>query len=164
MPTAFSASTTTTIGGAVQILLVEGNPGDATLFQLALQQSSIRCQIHVAASGDQALAFLTRQAPYTEVPRPDLIVLELNVPGVSGREVLLRVKTDSALRMIPVVVLSNWVELALGAGTDHLLVAHSVAKPVDWDEYERAVAGLMQFWVRTAAPPAEVPGTAGAHG
>ncbi len=94
-------------GKVIDILLVEDNPGDVVLAQEALKESKVRNKLFVVDDGVEAMAFLHREGKYAGVPRPDLILLGLNLPRKSGREVLAEVKTDEDLKRIPVVVLAR---------------------------------------------------------
>ena len=94
------------LGKVIDILLVEDNPGDVRLAQEALKESKIRNKLYVVDDGVEAMAFLRRQGKFSAAPRPDLILLDLNLPRKSGREVLAEVKTDGDLKRIPVVVLT----------------------------------------------------------
>src|SRR4051812_19808002 len=92
---------------AVEVLLVEDNPGDVRLTREALRDGRVRSNLHIAQDGVEALAFLRREGLYHDVPRPDLILLDLNLPKKDGREVLAEIKADERLRRIPVVVLTT---------------------------------------------------------
>ena len=94
-------------GTPIEILLVEDNPGDVRLTREALKDAKVRNALHVAMDGVEALAFLRKQGKYSAVPRPDLILLDLNLPKKNGREVLEEIKRDDALRHIPVVILTT---------------------------------------------------------
>src|SRR4051812_14499039 len=96
-----------TVGEPIEVLLVEDNPGDVRLTQETLKESKLRIKLHVAEDGVEALAFLRRQPPYANAVRPDVIVLDLNLPRKSGHEVLAEIKNDPSLRLIPVVVLTT---------------------------------------------------------
>src|SRR5207245_7173190 len=107
------------IGEPVDILLVEDNPGDARLMKEALAEAKIRNRLHVMADGAEALAYLRRQDPFAGAVRPDLILLDLNLPGKDGRQVLAEIKRDEDLRRIPVVILTtSHAEAALARACD----------------------------------------------
>ena len=91
----------------VQILLVEDNPADARLTQEAIRDTEFRYQLHLAEDGEEAMEFLHQEGEFSDVPRPDLILLDLNLPGMDGREVLAEIKSDEDLGSIPVVVLTT---------------------------------------------------------
>src|SRR2546430_4076536 len=95
------------VGVPIEILLVEDNPGDARLTREALRDAKVRNHLHVAADGVEALAFLRREGKHEAVPKPDLILLDLNLPKKDGREVLDEIKRDDRLRHIPVVILTT---------------------------------------------------------
>src|SRR5690606_9452061 len=94
-------------GQLVEILLVEDNAGDVRLTREALKEGRIRNRLHVVSDGEHALRFLRRQDEYADAPRPDLILLDLNLPRLDGREVLTDIKNDPRLKQIPVVVLTS---------------------------------------------------------
>jgi len=121
-------------GKSIEILLVEENPGDVRLTMEALRGGRVRNNIHVVEDGVQAIDFLRRQGDYGGVPRPDLILLDLNLPKKDGREVLAEVKQDPALKRIPVVILTS------SAAEQDILRAYDLAancyitKPVELDQ------------------------------
>lgn len=135
------------------ILLVEDNPGDVRLAKEALKESGMTSSLSVATDGAQAIAFLRRQGEYVGAPRPDLILLDLNLPRRNGAEVLAEIKQDPELRCIPVVVLSS-----SGAEEDvmksyELHANCYIIKPVDLEEYVAVVQSLSRFWFSTVALP-----------
>lgn len=135
------------------ILLVEDNPDDAKLTQLAFQQAGIELEFHVATNGNQALDFLTRREPHQNAWRPDLIFLDLNLPGTDGREVLQYVKGDVQLRRIPVIILTTSeadVDLVLSYG---LHANAYLTKPIGMDEWDDVVRGLSHFWFNMVKLP-----------
>lgn len=137
----------------IDILLVEDSPGDVRLTQEALAEGKIRTNLHVATDGEQALQFLRRQEPYADAPRPDLIMLDLNLPRVDGREVLANIKADSSLRLIPVVVLTT-----SSANEDiHRVYGLNancyITKPVDYDQFIRVVRSIEDFWLTIVRLP-----------
>ena len=95
------------LGRPVQVLLVEDSPSDAAMTMEAMREGRIVNQVHVATDGEVAMAYLRQQGPYADAPRPDLILLDLNLPRMDGREVLEALKADERLRAIPVVVLTT---------------------------------------------------------
>jgi chemotaxis family two-component system response regulator Rcp1 len=129
-----------------EILLVEDNPGDVQLTMEALKECKIINQLHVAEDGVEALDFLHRQGKYSNAPRPDLILLDLNLPRKDGREVLAEIKADEALRTIPTVILTT------SSADEDLLKAYGlhancyVTKPVDFDQFIHVVQVLEEFW------------------
>jgi CheY-like chemotaxis protein len=148
------------LGRAVQILLVEDSPSDVAMTIAALREGRIVNEMHVAEDGEVAMAFLRRQPPYTDAPRPDLIVLDLNLPRKDGREVLEEVKNDEDLKVIPVVVLTT-SSAEIDILQSYKLHANAyVTKPVGFEPFLAAVRGIEDFWVslvrlpRTMAAPA----------
>lgn len=144
-------------GGAepIEILLVEDNPADARLTQEALKESKVRNNLVVLGDGEQALAYLRREGKHADARRPDLILLDLNLPRKDGRELLADVKADPDLRRIPVVVLTT------SAGEEDVLRAYNlqaacyITKPVDLDQFINVVRSIEDFWMTIVKlPPA----------
>ena len=128
------------------ILLVEDNPGDIRLIREALRDSVLPVTLEVMRDGAEALAYLRRQPPYDNAPRPDLILLDLNLPKKDGREVLACVKGDPTLRRIPVVVLTT-SEAPQDIMKSYDLHANCyVTKPMDLQQYITAVQAIENFW------------------
>lgn len=129
------------------ILLVEDEPSDAHLVRSALKENKVFCNLHHVADGIEALAFLRRQGEhYAAVPRPDLILLDLNMPRMNGREFLGHIKADDALKAIPVIVLTTSdVERDIVASY-HLGAAGYITKPVDLEQFLAAVRQLGNYW------------------
>lgn len=131
----------------IHILLVEDNPGDATLTRLALEKGKIANCLHLVEDGVEAMSFLRNQGPYAESPRPDLILLDLNLPRKDGREVLAEVKADPDLAGIPVVVLTT------SQSADDVLKSYElhanayVTKPVELKQFMHAIRSIDDFWV-----------------
>jgi chemotaxis family two-component system response regulator Rcp1 len=139
----------------IEILLVEDNQGDARLTMEALQEAKVHNHISHVRDGVEALAFLRRQDPYTQVPRPDLILLDLNLPRKDGREVLAEIKNDDNLKRIPVVVLTT------SEAEEDILKAYNlnancyVSKPVDLDQFMKVVRCIEDFWLAIVRLPTE---------
>ena len=131
----------------VEILLVEDNPGDVRLTREALKDAPVLNQVHVAADGAEALAFLRREGRYGEAPRADLILLDLNLPKKDGRSVLAEIKQDQALKHIPVIVLTT-SQAEQDILASYRLAANAyVAKPVDLEQFLGAVRSIEHFWL-----------------
>jgi chemotaxis family two-component system response regulator Rcp1 len=130
----------------VEILLVEDNPGDADLTREGLKEGKIRNNLNVVTDGEMAMAFLRQQGEFANAPRPDLILLDLNLPRKDGREVLAEVKGDPTLHRIPVVVLttSQADEDIMNAYDLH--VNCYIAKPVLFDQFVEIVQSIESFW------------------
>lgn len=136
-----------------EILLVEDNPGDVFLTREAFRESGFSHRLSVAENGEEALKFLRRKNGYRDCPRPDVILLDLNLPRVDGREVLAELKTDPALKSIPVIVLSTSnaekdVSVAYGLHANCYLI-----KPLLMDEFLGKIRLLEEFWLHTARLP-----------
>jgi two-component system, chemotaxis family, response regulator Rcp1 len=130
----------------IEILLVEDNPGDARLAQEALKENKVHNNLHHVEDGVEAMQFLRRQAEYSQVPLPDLILLDLNLPRKDGREVLAELKEDSELKHIPIVVLTtSEAERDLLKSYDLHANAY-VVKPVDLDRFIEIVQAIEVFW------------------
>lgn len=143
------------MGRPAQFLLVEDNPGDVRLTQEALKECKLRNQLSVVGDGVEAMAFLRQEGKYAEAPRPDVILLDLNLPKKGGREVLAEIKADSSLRRIPVVVItSSEAEQDVLASYD-LHVNCYVNKPVDLDQFIKVVQSVGTFWLTIVKLPGE---------
>jgi two-component system, chemotaxis family, response regulator Rcp1 len=130
----------------VEILLIEDNPGDICLTQEAIQEYKMKNNLTVIEDGESAMKFLFRKPPYEKAPRPDLILLDLNLPRKDGREILQEVKADPELSVIPVVVLTS-----SEADKDIMAsyVSHAncyIKKPLDFDKFVEVVKGIEDFW------------------
>ena len=131
----------------VEILLVEDNPGDIRLTQEALKEGKILNNLSIVTDGVEAMAFLRREGRYGNAPRPELILLDLNLPKKDGREVLAEIKTDPNLKLIPVVVLTS-SEAEQDILKSYKLHANCyISKPVDWDQFMEVVKSIEQFWL-----------------
>jgi CheY-like chemotaxis protein len=137
----------------IEILLVEDEPGDVRLTVEALRDARVRNRIHTVEDGVEALDFLHRRPPYADAPRPDLILLDLNLPRKDGREVLAEIKSDPALRTIPVVVLTT------SRAQDDVLRSYDlhancfISKPMDLNEFNAVVKSIEDFWLTVARLP-----------
>ncbi|GAA0407149.1 two-component system response regulator [Acrocarpospora corrugata] len=137
----------------IDVLLVEDDPGDVLLTQEAFEHNKVRNKLHVVNDGEQALAFLRREGNYTDVPRPDLVLLDLNLPRKDGREVLEEIKDDPELRSIPVVVLTT-SEAEEDILRSYRLHANAyVSKPVDFEQFIRVVRQIDDFFVTVVKLP-----------
>jgi two-component system, chemotaxis family, response regulator Rcp1 len=129
----------------IEILLVEDNPGDVLLTRRALKSGKVLHNLHVANDGEEALAFL-HAVEFGKAPRPDLILLDLNLPKVNGQEVLQRIKSNEALSSIPVVVLTT-SEADEDVMRTYRLHANSfITKPVDWQQFMNVVRLIEEYW------------------
>jgi len=128
------------------ILVVDDDPADVTLAKRALKGTRFPCRVHVAADGVEAMAFLRHEPPYADVPRPDLVLLDLNMPRMDGREVLKEIMADTALRTIIVVVMST-SEADCDIKQSYYMGARSyITKAFDIDDFVRIVRGLSEYW------------------
>ncbi|MBW3660190.1 MAG: response regulator [Gemmatimonadetes bacterium] len=138
---------------SAEILLVEDNPSDVYLTEVALREAAIDSQLHVAQDGEAALAFLRREGGYAEAPRPEIVLLDLNLPGKDGRQVLAEIKADEALRKIPVIVLTTSTAPSDVAQCYDLHANCYVTKPVDFDQFESVIRTIESFWLRFVTLP-----------
>lgn len=137
----------------VEILLVEDNPADQDLTREAFSQGKINNNLHVVEDGEQAMAFLKQEGNYAGVPRPDLVLLDLNLPLKDGREVLEEIKSDNSLCTIPVVVLTTSDDEADVLRSYQLHANCYLTKPVDFESFIHAIRSLEQFWLTLVKLP-----------
>ena len=137
----------------IEVLLVEDNLGDARLTQEAMRAAKLSNSLHIVEDGVEAMHFLRREGRFADAPRPDLILLDLNLPRMDGREVLSEVKSDPDLRRIPVVVLTT------SQSEEDVIRAYDlhancyVTKPVDLAQFMKIVAQIDEFWVKVVTLP-----------
>lgn len=142
-------------GRPAEFLLVEDNPGDVRLTREALNESKLRNRLNIVGDGVEALAFLRREGKYAGAPRPDLVLLDLNLPRKDGREVLAEIKADPALKRIPVVIItSSEAEQDVLASYD-LHVNCYVSKPVDLEQFIKVVRSIETFWLTIVKLPSD---------
>jgi len=137
----------------VQLLLVEDSPGDVRLTLEAFRSANTSLKLHVATDGAEAMAFLRHEGKHYNAPRPDFILLDLNLPKMDGREVLALIKEDSALKIIPTVVLTT------SAADDDIVRSYQLhancylTKPVEFGVFEGLVESINDFWLKKARLP-----------
>ncbi|MBD1830275.1 response regulator [Microcoleus vaginatus GB1-A2] len=137
----------------IEILLIEDSPSDADLAREALGHGKILNNLHFVEDGVEAMKFLRRKEPYLRVPRPDLILLDLNLPKKSGVEVLTEIKTDQSLKLIPVVILST------SAAQEDIIKSYSlhancyITKPVDFVQFTKVIRLIEEFWLAVVQLP-----------
>ena len=139
-----------TIGRPVHILLVEDSPSDVAMIVAALREGHIANDMHVAGDGEQALEYLFRRGEFRDARRPDLILLDLNLPKKDGCEVLAEVKADDNLKVIPVVVLTTSAAKSDVLRMYRLHANSYVTKPVGFDQFLSAVQHIEDFWLSLA--------------
>lgn len=132
--------------GRFEILLVEDSPTDILLTQEALSETTIPIRLHVAEDGVRAMAFLRKEGGFADAPRPDLILLDLNMPRKDGREVLVEVKADADLKIIPVIVLSTSSAESDVLNSYKLHANCYITKPFAFDSFVEMLKALEQFW------------------
>ncbi len=141
------------MGKPIDILLVEDNPGDVRLTQEAMKEAKVRNDLHIVGDGVEALAFLRKQGVYKDVPRPDMILLDLNLPKKNGHEVLTEIKADDDLKRIPVVMLT------ISKDEEDILKSYNlhancfITKPVDLDQFLTVVKSIEDFWLTVVKLP-----------
>lgn len=141
------------LGRPIEILLVEDSPGDARLTQEALKDTKVSNRLHTVDDGVKALAFLRQEGDYAEVARPDLILLDLNLPKKNGHEVLTELKADDSLRRIPVVVLTISKAEADITETYNNCGNCYITKPVDLEQFLVVVRAIEDFWLTVVTLP-----------
>lgn len=140
-------------GRPVEILLAEDNPGDVKLTEKALEKGKVLNNLHVVNDGVEAMHFLRQEGEYESVPRPDLLLLDLNMPRKDGQEVLEEMKSDETLRRIPVVVLtSSEAEEDIVDSYDLHANAY-LTKPVDFDGFVDIISTIEEFWLTVVKRP-----------
>ena len=142
-------------GRPIEILLVEDNPGDARLAKEALKEARVNNNLTVAKDGEEALEFLHRRGRHEQAPRPDLILLDLNLPRKDGREVLAEIKAHDSIKRIPVVVLTTSEAEEDVVKAYNLNANCYVTKPVDLDQFIKVVKSIEDFWLTIVKLPVE---------
>ncbi len=140
-------------GKPVEVLLIEDNPGDVRLTKEAFREGKVINNLHVAVDGEEAMQFVRREGKFQDVPRPDLILLDLNLPKKDGREVLEEIKSDDDLKCIPVVILttSRSEEDIIRTYNSHANCY--ITKPVDLNQFLNVVESIEDFWVTMVKLP-----------
>jgi two-component system, chemotaxis family, response regulator Rcp1 len=142
-------------GRAIEILLVEDNPGDVRLIQEALRDGKVWNNPHVVTDGEEALDYVYHRGAHKDAPRPDLVLLDLNLPKKDGREVLAVIKSDPDLKRIPVVVLTTSKEEEDVLRAYNLAANCYVTKPVEFDQFMKVIRMIEDFWLTIVALPRE---------
>lgn len=136
-----------------ELLLVEDNPADVLLTRKAFSEVANKTSVHSVGNGKQALGFLEKRGKYNDAPDPDLILLDLNLPGISGHELLTMIRENKSLKYIPIIILSS------SSNRDDVSAAYEygansyVRKPHDWDEFKQVVQAIETFWLKTVRVP-----------
>jgi CheY-like chemotaxis protein len=140
-------------GTPIEVLLVEDSPGDVRLTQEAFREANGAVRLHVASDGVEAMALLRHEGAYADAPRPDFILLDLNLPRMDGREVLAHIKADGGLRTIPVVILTT-SDADADILTSYELNANAyLRKPVTFEAFESLVKSINDFWLTKVLLP-----------
>jgi chemotaxis family two-component system response regulator Rcp1 len=142
----------------IEILMVEDNPGDVRLTREALREGKVRNVVHAVEDAELALDFLRQRGAYADVPRPDLVLLDLKLPGKSGLELLAEIKADATLRCIPVVILTSSQAEEDIARSYKLHANAYVSKPVGLDNFIHAVKTIENFWLEIVKLPPDPEG------
>ena len=141
----------------IEVLLVEDSPGDARLTKEAFQENNPVVRLNVVADGVEAMAYLRHLGPYAQAPRPDLILLDLNMPKMDGREVLAQIKKDANLKTIPTIILST-SEAQSDIETSYRLQANCyLNKPVLFEDFDSLVKNISSFWLKEVTLPLRSP-------
>jgi chemotaxis family two-component system response regulator Rcp1 len=138
---------------AIEVLLVEDSPGDVRLTQEAFRDANLSIHLHVATDGVEAMAFLRHEGKHANAPRPDFILLDLNLPKMDGREVLAHIKEDDSLKTIPTVILTTSDAEADIVKSYQLRANCYLSKPVQLDAFETLVKSINSFWLTEAKLP-----------
>jgi chemotaxis family two-component system response regulator Rcp1 len=140
-------------GKPIETLLVEDSPGDVRLTREAFREASVAINLHVATDGVEAMAFLRREGPHSGARRPDLILLDLNLPRMDGREVLAHIKADKSLKTIPTVILTTSEAEADILNSYELNANCYLSKPVQLEEFQSLVRSINDFWLTRVKLP-----------
>ncbi|WNM62670.1 response regulator [Candidatus Nitrospira neomarina] len=140
----------------IEILLIEDNPADIRLTQEAFREARLRNTLHVVQDGVSAMAFIRQAAPFQQAPRPDLILLDLNLPKKDGRDVLKEIKSDPHIRTIPVVVLTTSDDEADVLRSYDLHANAYLVKPIDILQFIKMIQSLEDFWLSVVKLPPKV--------
>jgi two-component system, chemotaxis family, response regulator Rcp1 len=144
-------------GMTIEVLLVEDSPGDVRLTQEAFRNSGKPVRLHLASDGVEAMAFLRCEGIYADAPRPDLILLDLNLPKMDGREVLKEIKKDRNLATIPTIILTTSDDEADVLISYQLQANCYLRKPAHWDAFDNLVRSINAFWLTRAKLPQQMP-------
>jgi len=140
----------------IQVLMVEDNPDDVDLIREAFKEAKVHCNLHVVEDGLEAMVFLRQRGKFSQAGRPDIVLLDLNLPRKDGCEVLEEIKTDENLRDIPVVVLtSSSIQEDIWKAY-HLHVNCYITKPVDFEQFVKVVKAIDDFWFTVVKLPRQV--------
>ena len=145
-------------GMPIEVLLVEDSPGDVLLTREAFREANGAIHLHVASDGVEAMAFLRRQGSHVDAPRPDLILLDLNLPKMDGREVLAQIKKDDSLKLIPTVILTTSDAEADIVKSYQLQANSYISKPVQLEAFEGIVKSINDYWLTKVKLPAQTIG------
>jgi two-component system, chemotaxis family, response regulator Rcp1 len=140
-------------GMTIEVLLVEDSPGDVRLTQEAFRDSGKPVRLHLASDGVEAMAFLRGEGVYANAPRPDLILLDLNLPRMDGREVLAEIKRDQSLKTIPTIILTTSDDESDVMISYQLQANCYLRKPAHWDAFDNLVKSINAFWLTRAKLP-----------
>ena len=140
-------------GTSIQVLLVEDSPGDVRLTREAFRDANSLVNLQIASDGVEAMAFLKRQGAYQAAPRPNIILLDLNLPRMDGREVLARIKEDESLKLIPTIILTTSEAEADIVKSYELQANCYLCKPAHWDAFDGLVRSINDFWLTRAKLP-----------
>jgi len=142
---------------SIQVLLVEDSPGDVRLTKEVFRDTNMDIRLHVASDGLEAMAFLRQKGDHANAPRPDLILLDLNLPKMDGRQVLAQIKEDANLKTIPTVILTTSESEADIVKSYQLQANCYLSKPVQLDAFENIVKSINDFWLTRVKLPPQVP-------
>ena len=144
-------------GMPINVLLIEDSPGDVRLTREAFRDANPSISLHVVPDGVEAMAFLRQEKAYADVPRPDLVLLDLNLPKMDGREVLAQIKLDDRLKTIPTIILTTSEAEADILKSYQLQANCFLSKPVQLDAFENLVKSINDFWLTKVKLPQQTP-------
>lgn len=147
----------------MEVLMVEDSPGDVRLTREAFRGSGKPVRLHLATDGIEAMAFLRREGTHASAPRPDLILLDLNLPKMDGREVLALIKRDQGLKIIPTIILTTSDDEADVVIGYQLRANCYLRKPAHWDAFDSLVRSINAFWLTRAKVPQQIQNVRGYH-
>ena len=139
----------------IEILLVEDNEGDVGLVEEVFQEAKIMNNLNIAEDGEEAILFLRKEGKFSNVPSPDIILLDLNLPGKDGREVLKEIKEDDELKRIPVVILTTSKAEGDILKSYNLHANSYITKPVDFDQFIKVIKSIENFWLDIVKLPSK---------
>ena len=144
-----------TRGRPATILLVEDNDDDVELLRISFERAKMKINLHHTSDGEECMAFLRKQGEHADAPTPDLILLDLNMPKMDGRDVLTEIAKDEKLRHLPVVILTTSAKESEILSMYNLRCSSYIVKPVDFEQFHRVVRSITEYWFEVVVLPRE---------